>query len=153
MSTKAIYPGTFDPITNGHIDIVTRAASMFDKVVLAIAASPSKKPMFTLDERIALVLKGVARLNEMGEEVVTELAWQMGRPVRYGGEFKGFNERSNYMASIAADALAPLVVEDSAYMRTILRTMLQGFGARRIVDLKGLEVGNRQMSQELPRRD
>ena len=40
---KAIYPGTFDPITNGHIDIVTRAASMFDKVVLAIAASPSKK--------------------------------------------------------------------------------------------------------------
>jgi pantetheine-phosphate adenylyltransferase len=45
MSTKAIYPGTFDPITNGHIDIVTRAASMFDKVVLAIAASPSKKPM------------------------------------------------------------------------------------------------------------
>lgn len=42
MSTKAIYPGTFDPITNGHIDIVTRAASMFDKVVLAIAASPSK---------------------------------------------------------------------------------------------------------------
>jgi cytidyltransferase-like protein len=47
MSTKAIYPGTFDPITNGHIDIVTRAASMFDKVLLAIAASPSKKPMFT----------------------------------------------------------------------------------------------------------
>ena len=42
MSTKAIYPGTFDPITNGHIDIVTRAASMFDKVVLAIAASPRK---------------------------------------------------------------------------------------------------------------
>ena len=56
MSTKAIYPGTFDPITNGHIDIVTRAASMFDKVVLAIAASPSKKPMFSLDERIALAV-------------------------------------------------------------------------------------------------
>ena len=90
MSTKAIYPGTFDPITNGHIDIVTRAASMFDKVLLAIAASPSKQPMFTLDERIALVLRGVARLNEMGQEVVTELAWQMGRPVKYGGEFKGF---------------------------------------------------------------
>jgi pantetheine-phosphate adenylyltransferase len=57
MSTKAIYPGTFDPITNGHIDIVTRAASMFDKVLLAIAASPSKKPMFTLDERIALATR------------------------------------------------------------------------------------------------
>ncbi len=49
MSTKAIYPGTFDPITNGHIDIVARAAVMFDEVVLAIAASPSKKPMFNTE--------------------------------------------------------------------------------------------------------
>ncbi|MFO6299914.1 pantetheine-phosphate adenylyltransferase [Rahnella selenatireducens] len=54
MSTKAIYPGTFDPLTNGHLDIVRRAALMFDHVILAIAASPSKKPMFTLDERVAL---------------------------------------------------------------------------------------------------
>lgn len=47
MQKRAIYPGTFDPITNGHIDIVTRATQMFDHVILAIAASPSKKPMFT----------------------------------------------------------------------------------------------------------
>ncbi|CAH1667551.1 Acyl-CoA reductase-like NAD-dependent aldehyde dehydrogenase [Hyphomicrobiales bacterium] len=73
-----------------------------------------------LDERIALVLKGVARLNEMGQEVVTELAWQMGRPVKYGGEFKGFNERSNYMASIANEALAPLVIEDSAAFKRFI---------------------------------
>ncbi|WP_306223372.1 aldehyde dehydrogenase family protein [Bosea beijingensis] len=73
-----------------------------------------------LDERIALVLKGVARLNEMGQEVVTELAWQMGRPIKYGGEFKGFNERSNYMASIANEALAPLVIEDSAAFKRFI---------------------------------
>jgi len=79
----------------------------------------AKRP---LDERIALVLKGVARLNEMGQDVVTELAWQMGRPVKYGGEFKGFNERSNYMASIAGEALAPVVIEDSAaFKRSIVR--------------------------------
>ncbi|TWF54415.1 aldehyde dehydrogenase family protein [Neorhizobium alkalisoli] len=71
----------------------------------------AKRP---LEERVQLVLKGVARLNEMVDEVVPELAWMMGRPVRYGGEFKGFNERSNYVASIAADALAPLRIEDSA---------------------------------------
>ena len=70
----------------------------------------AKRP---LDERVKLVLAGVARLNEMVDEVVPELAWQMGRPVRYGGEFKGFNERSNYVASIAADALKPIVVEES----------------------------------------
>lgn len=66
-----------------------------------------------LEDRIQLVLKGVARLNEMSDEVVPELAHMMGRPVRYGGEYKGFNERSNYVAAIAADALAPLVVEAS----------------------------------------
>jgi acyl-CoA reductase-like NAD-dependent aldehyde dehydrogenase len=54
-----------------------------------------------LDERIALVKAGVARLNEMSDEVVPELAWMMGRPVRYGGEFGGVNERVSYMASIA----------------------------------------------------
>lgn len=67
-----------------------------------------------LEDRIQLVLKGVARLNEMSDEVVPELAHMMGRPVRYGGEYKGFNERSNYVAAIAADSLAPLVVENSA---------------------------------------
>ena len=62
MSTKAIYPGTFDPITNGHIDIVTRAASMFDPVILAIAARPSKKPLFDLEERVALAKAATAHL-------------------------------------------------------------------------------------------
>ena len=66
-----------------------------------------------LEERVQLVMKGVARLNEMADEVVPEIAWQMGRPIKYGGEFRGFNERSNYVASIAADALAPIVVEES----------------------------------------
>jgi acyl-CoA reductase-like NAD-dependent aldehyde dehydrogenase len=67
-----------------------------------------------LEDRVQLVLKGVARLNEMTDEVVPEIAHMMGRPVRYGGEFKGFNERSNYCASIAGEALAPLVIEESA---------------------------------------
>ncbi|MEN5018373.1 pantetheine-phosphate adenylyltransferase [Erwinia sp. Eh17-17] len=62
MSTKAIYPGTFDPMTNGHLDIVTRAALMFDHIVLAVAASPSKKPLFSLEERVALASEVVAHL-------------------------------------------------------------------------------------------
>ena len=66
-----------------------------------------------LEDRIQLVMKGVARLNEMTDEVVPELAWQMGRPVRYGGEFKGFNERVNYVAGIAGSSLAPIVIEHS----------------------------------------
>lgn len=62
MQKRAIYPGTFDPITNGHLDIVTRAAAMFDTVVLAIAASPSKNTLFTLNERVVLAETAVAAL-------------------------------------------------------------------------------------------
>lgn len=62
MHKRAIYPGTFDPLTNGHLDIVERAAAMFDSVVLAIAASPSKKPLFSLEERVALAQMATAHL-------------------------------------------------------------------------------------------
>ena len=54
MSVIAVYPGTFDPITNGHSDLVARASRLFDKVIVAIAASPSKAPLFDLDQRIEL---------------------------------------------------------------------------------------------------
>jgi pantetheine-phosphate adenylyltransferase len=54
MPVSAMYPGTFDPITLGHEDLVRRAARLFDRVVVAIAANPGKKPMFSLDERVGL---------------------------------------------------------------------------------------------------
>jgi len=93
-----------------------RPAMSFDDARAAVARARKAQKEWErrpLEERVSLVLKGVARLNEMTEDVVKELAWQMGRPVRYGGEFKGFNERSNYVADIAASSLAPIVVEKS----------------------------------------
>ena len=54
-SKKALYPGTFDPITNGHIDLVNRSLKIFDEVVIAVAFAHHKKPLFSLDERIKLV--------------------------------------------------------------------------------------------------
>ena len=70
-----------------------------------------------LAERVALVKAGVANLNAMKDRVVEEIAWQMGRPTRYGGEFGGVNARTEYMADIAAQTLAPTMVEDSAKFR------------------------------------
>ncbi|EGA70906.1 phosphopantetheine adenylyltransferase [Vibrio sinaloensis DSM 21326] len=55
MNTNVIYPGTFDPITNGHVDIIKRASKMFHKVTVAVAESPRKNTLFTLDERIDMV--------------------------------------------------------------------------------------------------
>ncbi len=72
--------------------------------------------------RIALVQAAVAKLNSMSAVIVEEIAWQMGRPTRYGGEFGGVNARTAYMAEIAEQTLAPLMVEDSpAFRRYIAR--------------------------------
>ena len=79
-----------------------------------------------LAERIALVQAGVANVGAMNDEIVPELAHQMGRPVRYGGEFGGFNERANYMAEIAQDALADIEIEDSAAFRRVIKRVPHG---------------------------
>ncbi|MFZ7172976.1 pantetheine-phosphate adenylyltransferase [Avibacterium volantium] len=60
--TSVIYPGTFDPITNGHLDIIERSAVLFSKVFVAIAANPSKKPLFDLDTRVKIAQQAVAHL-------------------------------------------------------------------------------------------
>ena len=58
----AIYPGSFDPLTNGHLDLVQRATKLFDNVVVAVARSESKNPLFSLDERLALVEQAVKKI-------------------------------------------------------------------------------------------
>ncbi len=60
MNTIAIYPGTFDPVTNGHTDLVQRATRLFDQVIVAVAKGGSKQPVFTLDQRVALVQEVLA---------------------------------------------------------------------------------------------
>ncbi|ETX27865.1 aldehyde dehydrogenase family protein [Roseivivax isoporae] len=77
-------------------------------------------------ERARLVMDGVAAVGAMSDEIVTELAWQMGRPVRYGGEFGGFNERASHMAAIAEDALADIAVSDDASFRRYIRRVPWG---------------------------
>ena len=64
--TTVIYPGTFDPITNGHTDIIERASRLFDNIVVAIATSSKKQPLFTLEQRIQLVEQATAHLSGVG---------------------------------------------------------------------------------------
>jgi pantetheine-phosphate adenylyltransferase len=74
MKRTAVYPGTFDPITNGHQDLVRRAASVFDRVIVAIAANPNKAPMFPLDMRVSLskqVLCDIDNVEVMGYSGLT----------------------------------------------------------------------------------
>ncbi|KJF85120.1 pantetheine-phosphate adenylyltransferase [Photobacterium phosphoreum] len=65
MTTRVIYPGTFDPITNGHLDLIERAAAMFDHVIVGVAFNPSKKPLFTLEERVELAQQITVHLSNV----------------------------------------------------------------------------------------
>ncbi|OUS26585.1 pantetheine-phosphate adenylyltransferase [Thalassotalea sp. 42_200_T64] len=65
MKNKAIYPGTFDPVTNGHADLIERAALLFDHVVVGVAASPSKKPRFDLAERVKMITLITSHLDNV----------------------------------------------------------------------------------------
>src|SRR5690606_7990763 len=101
----------------------TRPAASIESVrerLTAVRKAQKEWAARPLDERIALVKEGTARLDRLNADLVTELAWQMGRPVRYGGQMGGVPERTDYMASSAKASLAPHMVEDSDRFRRFI---------------------------------
>ena len=71
--TIAIYPGSFDPITNGHIDIVTRASKLFEKIIIAIFETPDKYTFFSIEERVDLARRAIANLSNVEVKSYSEL--------------------------------------------------------------------------------
>jgi len=65
METRAVYPGSFDPVTNGHIDLIQRSAALFDKVVVAILRNAEKTPFFTVEERVEMLQEAIQDLNNV----------------------------------------------------------------------------------------
>ncbi len=109
---------------DGSVFATRESVSLSGAVEAVAKARAAQKAWKTrpLEERIQLVQAGVAELGKANDEIVVELAHMMGRPVRYGGEFGGVEERASGMAAIATEALAPIVVEDSGdFERRILR--------------------------------
>jgi pantetheine-phosphate adenylyltransferase len=72
MSNIAVYPGSFDPITNGHIDLLERGLKIFDRIIIAIAANPGKTPLFTIEERCDLIKAALAN-HPLGDRVTVDL--------------------------------------------------------------------------------
>jgi len=89
MHKIALYPGTFDPITNGHFDIIERGIRLFDEVIVAVADSQEKKPMFTLQERVDMVklaVRDLERVTVVGfDNLTVELANTLGATVLIRG--------------------------------------------------------------------
>ncbi|HEX9890755.1 MAG TPA: pantetheine-phosphate adenylyltransferase [Actinomycetota bacterium] len=65
MSIVALCPGTFDPVTNGHLDIVERASRLFDRVIVAVVENPAKEPLFSVEERVTMLKEGVSGLDNV----------------------------------------------------------------------------------------
>lgn len=96
MNREAIYPGTFDPITNGHKDLVRRAAGMFDRVVVAIAANPGKTPLFTLEERVELARRVLLDIPNVEVIGYTGLTVELARRQRVRFVVRGLRAVSDF---------------------------------------------------------
>ena len=90
MTIRAVYPGTFDPITNGHEDLIQRASRLFDNIVVGVAHSQAKRPFFSLDERVSLareVLSPYANVQVLG------FSGLLGETKVHAGEWKSHHEQ------------------------------------------------------------
>ncbi len=122
--TIAVYPGTFDPITNGHLDIATRAAKLFEKVIIGVYAIPAKNLLFTTEERVDLVRQAIANLPNV--EVATydgltiDFAKKVGaqtlvRGLRVGADFEREFEMALMNKKLSPDCELVCLMSDLKY--------------------------------------
>ena len=96
MKHNAVYPGTFDPITNGHTDLVRRAAAIFDKVVVAIAANAGKAPMFSLEARVDMARRVLADIPNVEITSYAELTVEFARKHKLSVIIRGLRAVSDF---------------------------------------------------------
>ncbi|MCX8158405.1 MAG: pantetheine-phosphate adenylyltransferase [Candidatus Diapherotrites archaeon] len=93
---KAIYPGTFDPITYGHIDVIKRALNIFDELVVAVASRPNKKTLFNIDERLELVKQSIKELKKVKVKKLDGLLVDFAKREKCRFIIKGLRELSDF---------------------------------------------------------
>jgi pantetheine-phosphate adenylyltransferase len=94
--TTALYPGSFDPITNGHIDVATRAAKLFDKIIIGIFATPEKRLTFSLEERVELARVAVAHLPTVEVKPYDYITVDFARDVNAQALVRGLRMSADY---------------------------------------------------------
>ena len=92
----ALYPGSFDPITNGHIDITTRASRLFDKIILGIFSTPDKRITFTIEERVELAEKALAHLPNVEVKSYSNITVDFAREVKANVLVRGLRMSADY---------------------------------------------------------
>lgn len=121
----AIYPGSFDPITSGHLNIIERAANIFDKLIVCVMVNAGKNPMFTLEERVALIRKATMDLPNVevdcSNELLAEYARRRGSCVIVKGLRAGSDFENEFQMALVNRKLNPeldtmFLTADSRYM-------------------------------------
>jgi len=95
-TVKAIYPGSFDPVTNGHLDLIARAAKIFDHLVVAILRNSQKNPLFTVEERVAMLSEGTAEFGNVSVSTFDGLLVDFAREQRAHAVVRGIRAISDY---------------------------------------------------------
>jgi pantetheine-phosphate adenylyltransferase len=96
MKKRAIYPGTFDPITNGHLDLIKRAVRIFNEVIIAVAPSHKKKPLFTIQERLNMISLAVTGIKEAKVEAFSGLLVEYVRQRKGDAILRGLRAISDF---------------------------------------------------------
>lgn len=97
MSRVAVFPGSFDPITNAHLDVVRRAADLFDRLIIGVLNNPAKRPLFTVDERVTLIRECVADLgSSVSVEAFEGLTVEFARRQQAGFVVRGLRAVSDF---------------------------------------------------------
>jgi pantetheine-phosphate adenylyltransferase len=96
MKKRAIYPGTFDPITNGHLDLIKRAVRIFNEVIIAVAPSHKKKPLFTIQERLNMINLAVTGIKEAKVEAFSGLLVEYVRQTKGDAILRGLRAISDF---------------------------------------------------------
>jgi len=93
---KIIYPGTFDPITNGHLDIAERASKLFDELIIVVANNPDKAPLFNVDERIEMIKRSISHLENISVESTGSLIVNFARETDSVAIIRGLRHVSDF---------------------------------------------------------
>jgi len=121
---KVIYPGSFDPVTNGHLSIVKRAAAIFDEIIVAVFKNPSKDPLFSMDERVELLIKSTENMDKVKVDSFTGLtmdyvksqnASAILRGLRAVSDFEGEFQMASMNRQLDNDVETIFLMTDSRY--------------------------------------
>lgn len=137
---KAICPGTFDPVTNGHLDIIERAAHVFEQVFVVVFRNPAKAPMFAIEERLAMINEAVGHLPNVvvdtSDGLLVEYASQVGASVIVKGLRAVSDFEYEFQMALMNKKLAPAIetmffatAAEYAYLSSSMVKMLATFGA------------------------